>query len=114
MDGSEPTSEAQSAIYEGGNPLGIVLFGKEDRIKEYFSLKEREKKLKTEMEQIKQELQEELGDYEVGSADGYTVTWKTQSRSSFDAKRFAADHPDMDLSEYYKHSDFRVFKIKEA
>lgn len=113
VDGSEPTSEAQNTIYEGGDTNSILLFGKEDRLQEYFWLKEQEKGIKTELERITQELKEELGDNELGTAEGYTVTWKKQTRNTFDTKKFAKDHPDMDLSEYYKHSDYRVFKIKE-
>ena len=115
LDGSEPTSDAQEAIYHGGEDGSMTLFDMDDRIKEYFRLKGQEKKLKTEIEQIRQEIQEELGDIEKAQTlDGrYTVTWKSQARESFDAKRFAKDHPDVDMAGYYKRSEYRVFKIKE-
>jgi len=40
------------------------------------------------------------------------VIWKAQTRSSFDAKAFARDNPDIDLSGYFKVSSFRKFDIK--
>ena len=65
------------------------------------------------MEAIKQTIQQDMGEAAEAACPGYSVTWKNQSRSTFDAKRFAKDHPQVDLSAYYKTSSFRVFKIKE-
>ena len=68
---------------------------------------------KKENEQRKQILQQDLGTFEGGKAGKYTVIWKSQTRSTFDVKAFSKDHPEMDLSPYYKSSSFRKFSIKE-
>lgn len=53
-----------------------------------------------------------LGDAEVGTVNGSTaVTWKNQSRSSFDSKGFAKDHPEL-AAKYTKSSTFRVLRAK--
>ena len=54
-----------------------------------------------------------LGEAGRGDSDRYKVTWTSSSRSTFDAKRFAADHKEIDLSEYYKSSSYRTFKVTE-
>ena len=65
------------------------------------------------MDTIKQTIQQDMGEAAEAACTGYSVTWKSQSCATFDAKQFAKDHPHMDLSAYYKTSKFRVFKIKE-
>ena len=62
---------------------------------------------------IKQQLMSDLGDNERGYCGRFTGDWKAQSRQTFDAKRFAKDHPEMDLSSYYKTTNFRKFAVKE-
>jgi predicted phage-related endonuclease len=48
----------------------------------------------------------------VGTVDGQeVVTWKQQSRISFDAKRFASEHPDLH-KQYQTSSTFRVMRTK--
>ncbi len=55
-----------------------------------------------------------MGDAARGTDGCYKVTWPTASRSSFDAKRFAAEHREIDLTPYYKQSAYRTFKVTEA
>ena len=54
-----------------------------------------------------------MGEASEASCTGYSVTWKSQTRTTFDVKQFAKDHPHLDLSAYFKTSKFRTFKIKE-
>jgi predicted phage-related endonuclease len=49
----------------------------------------------------------------LGEGEKYKVSWKTQSRSTFDSKKFIADHPEMDVSKYFKTSNSRPFKVTE-
>ena len=53
-----------------------------------------------------------LGHSSTGIVNGATaVTWKNQSRTSFDNKRFASEHPEL-VNEYTKTSTFRVMRLK--
>lgn len=112
LSGTEPDSAALEAIYRGGEESAITLFGRDKLIARYFELKNEITEREKERDAIKQTLQADLGDNERGEAQGYAVTWKSQSRSTFDAKSFAKDNPDLDLSGYYKTSSFRKFDIK--
>lgn len=53
-----------------------------------------------------------LGAFEAGTVNGdVAVTWRSQSRTSFDSKRFEKDHPEL-CKEYQKESSFRVMRLK--
>ena len=54
---------------------------------------------------------EALQTNEIGMCDLAKITWKAQSRSTFQVDEFRRDYPEIDLSNYYKVSNFRVFKI---
>ena len=112
LSGTQPDFTALEAIYRGGEESTITLFGRDKLIARYFELKNEITEREKERDAIKQTLQADLGDNERGEAQGYAVTWKNQSRSTFDAKAFAKDNPALDLSGYYKTSNFRKFDIK--
>lgn len=112
MDGDASTTEALETIYEGGGGE-VELFGREGLIEQYQYLMSRKKAIEKGADAIKQQLMNDLGDNEHGYCGRYTVDWKAQSRQTFDARAFAKDHPDMDLSRYYKTTNFRKFAVKE-
>jgi predicted phage-related endonuclease len=74
-----------------------------------------QKKLLSEMENdLKAEIALLLDGATVGTIDGNTVvTWKQQSRASFDQKRFASEHPEL-YSQYRTSNTFRVLRLKEG
>ncbi len=115
VDGLPPTDETLKQIFPGGEAQGalIDLFGCDDLVQKYLATKDLVKTYQQEMEQYKQAIQQNLGNSESGVCGDYCVTWKQQSHRMFDLKRFAADHPEIDLSGYYKESTFRKFDIKE-
>lgn len=112
MDGAEATTDALESIYDGDGTT-VELFGRESALQAYEDLTRQEKELKTEMEKIKQEIMQDMGEAERAACPGWNVTWGRQTRSTFDAKTFAKDHPEADLSGYYKTSSFRRFNIKK-
>lgn len=113
VDGFRPTTEALSAIYQGGDDEGILI-NRPEIVRNYVDLKTQIKRLEHEKEKCEQMLKEDLGDCEVGVCGNYRITWRSQSRKTFDTKKFEADHPEMDLSSYYRNTNYRVFGIKEA
>lgn len=61
---------------------------------------------------LKAQLASLIGDAEVGRLNGDTVvTWRAQSRDSFDGKSFQADHPDL-YRKYVKTTMMRVLRVK--
>ena len=43
----------------------------------------------------------------------YTISWKSQQRSTFQPKAFAQAYPNIDLTPFYKTSSTRPFKVME-
>lgn len=114
VDGLDPTGDAIRTIYAESNEGGRVdLFGRDQLLRDYMATEELIAAYKKDNEARRQQLMEDLGDNEQGDLPGFRITWKHQSRSSFDLRRFSADHDDIDLSPYMRTSDFRVFKVKE-
>lgn len=112
MDGGAATDKALAGQYPGGGEGDVDLFGIDfARLGE---LKREKKGIESQIRKIEQEAKARLGDAESGHADGFRVTWRPQTRRSFDPKAFAADNPDVDLSPYWKETSSRVFRVKEA
>lgn len=115
VDGLKPTSDALEAIFPNAAPgLPMVdLFGREEVARNYLTAKELSDSYGKEAERYRQILEQDLQQNDSGTCGNYLVTWKNQSRSTFDVRRFSEDHPDVDLSSYFNVSHFRRFKIKE-
>lgn len=115
FSGLQADTDALAAIYSVGvhQDAPVELFEREGTIARYNAIKAQIKALETDLGQCAQTLKGDLGESEQGQAGRYMVLWENQSRRSFDAKAFAADHPQLDLEDYYKTSTFRKFEIKE-
>ena len=61
------------------------------------------------LKELRNRICQALGEYETGMADGFRVSWKPTSRSTFDAKAYAKDNPGLDLARYYKTTTSRRF-----
>ena len=112
-DGLPATTEALETIYREDNGDQVQLLGREALLQEYFSLKESLDSLSKSMEEIKQTIMNDMGEASSGTCKGFSVSWKKQTRTTFDHKRYAKDHPNEDLTAYYKTSVSRPFKIKK-
>ena len=56
-----------------------------------------------------------MKDCDCGFCGDYRISWKSQQRSSFDVSALIEDFvPEgTDLTDYYKSTKYRVFKVKE-
>lgn len=112
VDGSDSTGKTLSELYRNADDEAVDLSDLSDLTAQYFALKRQADALKTSMETIKQTIQLRMRSAERATVgDACSVTWKPQTRFTFDAKRFQKDHPDLDLAGYYKTTSTRVFKI---
>lgn len=110
-DGTQSTADTLDALYPGGGDsidLTPCLDAIYDAERARMDRDEADDRLKAAQAIIKQY----MGDAERGTADDRCVTWKTQSRRTFDAKAFAAAYPGIDLDPFYRESTSRIFKIK--
>lgn len=110
-DGTQSTSDTLDAIYPGGGDrvdLTPCLDAIYEAERARMDKEQADERLKAAQAIIKQY----MGDAEYGTVDDTAVSWKTQSRRTFDAKAFAAAHPEIDLDPFYRESTSRIFKIK--
>lgn len=116
VDGYKPTTEAINTIYKDAisNETPVDLFGRESLFENLANVKAQIKELKCVQEEYEQTIKTDLGENETGQVGRFLVSWKPQNRTTFDHKKFAADNPNVDLSDYYKISTSRILRIKEA
>jgi putative phage-type endonuclease len=93
-DGTEATAEALQVIYSESRDEGRDLFGRESLLDEYMQLKRQGKAIDERL-------------------TGYSISWKSQQRQTFQAKAFAQAYPGIDLSPFYRVSNVRPFKVLE-
>ena len=112
-DGASSTAETLTTLYPNSMDTAIGIGSFERELENYFRLKAQRDELDEKIDGIANRIKAHLGECERGEGEKYKVSWKTQSRSTFDHKKFVADHPQMDVSKYYKTSNSRPFKVTE-
>ena len=112
-DGSSSTADTLGTLYPDSidDAIGIGSFERE--LDNYFRLKAQAKELDETISGIENRIKAHLGECERGEGEKYKVSWKTQSRSTFDSKKFIADHPEVDVSKYFKTSNNRPFRVTQ-
>ncbi len=113
IDGTEASSEAVQTIYADCNDFTADISAFDEDLARREQLKAQIKELEQEAEEIANRLKIFLGEIGGGNSDRFKVSWKPQSRTTFDHRRFATDNPDVDLSEYFKSSTTRTFRVTE-
>jgi putative phage-type endonuclease len=112
-DGAPSTSSTLVTLYPESMDECIGIGSFERDLDNYFRLKEQLKSIEMTIDGIENRIKAHLGECARGEGEKYKVSWKTQTRSTFDSKKFIADHPDVDVSKYYKKSSSRPFKVTE-
>lgn len=116
-DIADPTYDNAAVLYPQGIENTVVMGHEVYDTLERLSLA---RKMKAEAEAVEEQLKGELAmilqDCEYGSIDGtVVVSWKNSKRTSFDTKRFEAEHPAL-AAKFKKETSFRTMRIvaKEA
>lgn len=112
-DGHPKTGEALVTLYPNSTDASIGIGAFERDLEKYLSLKDQVKELTQTIDAIENRIKAHLGECERGEGEKFKVSWKTQTRSTFDSKKFIADHPQMDVSKYFKTSNTRPFRVTE-
>ena len=112
-DGTDSTTETISTIYAESTDNSVSLFAYESSLKQYLEIGKQIKELENLQKQIANGIKTFMGNSDKGESNSYKVSWASASRSTFDHKKFAEDHRNMDLSKYYKQSSYRTFKVSE-
>lgn len=112
VDGSESTGAAIKSIFaESTNDNSMDLSPIQSQLMARSQLKKQIGELQRQMDECDQEIMLYMGDHSKGSCSGYSVSWKTQQRKTFDRKAAIAKHPDLDREEFYNVSFSRPFKV---
>ena len=112
-DGSSSTTETINTIFPDADGDSVSLFGFDADLESYIALTKQIKALEALKDEAANKVKSFLENSSRGESDRYRVSWTAQTRQTFDVKEFAKDHPDMDLSHYYKTSKYRTFKVNE-
>ena len=113
VDGSKATSDAIKAVYSDSHPGTVDLFSRDTVIDEIMAIRQQIKELEQLQEERENIIKADLGSYESGTTDKFNVSWKQQTRRSFDVKRFAEVNPEINLAPYYNETAFRKFDIRK-
>lgn len=113
VDGTVATSEALKTIYAESDDSVCDLTAFSANLRQYIALKKQIKELEELAEEAANKIKEFMGESGGGECEGFKVSWKSQTRRTFDSKRFAKENPDIDLSGYYKETNARMFRVSE-
>lgn len=91
----------------------VSLLAYESDLRQYMVLGQRITELKQLQDGYANKVKAYLGETASGTSQSYKVSWKNAERSTFDLKRFIADHKDIDLTGYYNKTTYRTFKVTE-
>ena len=112
-DGAASTSDTISVLYPESNDDFVNLFAYESDLEQFMALSAQIKELEKIKDGMSNKVKAFLGESAGGESSKYKVSWASATRSTFDSKKFASDHMDIDLSAYYKTSTYRTFKVTE-
>lgn len=114
VDGTESTTKTINAIFPKSiSEDAVNLFAYESDLVKYMALGEQIKTLKAQQDELANKVKSFMNEAGKGESDHFKVSWTSSDRSTFDAKKFASDHKDMDLSNYYKTTQTRTFRVNE-
>lgn len=113
VDGTQATTDTLKTIYAESDDSVCDLTAYSANLRQYIELKKQIKELDSIADEVANKIKLFMGSSGGGECDGFKVSWKSQSRSTFDSKRFAAENPDIDLSSYYNSTNTRPFKVSE-
>ena len=113
IDGSDITTkdidELMKSQPKTQETIDLAMYSNEfDRI---FDLKEKIKSLKDEENQLKNTIKLAMQNVETAISGRFKATYKAQTRTTFDFKRFAKEHANIDLTDYTRITKCMQFKI---
>lgn len=111
-DGTEATTDAIRAIFPESEAQTVDLSGFAANLALYSELGRQIKDLEEQREAQANFIKEFMGTAEKGDAGNYSVSWKSQSRNTFDRKKYEQANGAIP-QEFFKTSTSRVFRVTE-
>lgn len=111
FDGSSSTTDSLNSIYSRSTAREMELIGRDDLMRQWFRLNDDIKALQERKEVVRQQFMSDMKEAERAICGEHKISWKPQKRTSYDMKRLAKEHPEIDFTAYAKVTESRVFKI---
>lgn len=113
IDGMDSTADALNAVFPVSEPgTEIDLTGCTADLAIMDECAQQIKALEEKKAAAQARIMETMGTAERGGYAGYSVTWKSQKRQTFDRKKWEKDHGNIP-EEYLKMSESRTFRFKK-
>lgn len=110
VDGMQATSDTIAQLHpEGGTAVDLTPVC--DYLRQYIELKAQMKELEKKVNTAANHIKEFMAEAGTGTYQDIKVSWKEQTRNTFDKTAFSKEHPEIDLSDFMKQSVSRPFKI---
>lgn len=114
IDGSEATTNTiKTVLAESNDDTPVNLFAYDSTLEQYIALSKQIKELENLRDEMANKVKVFMDSSAKGESDKFKVSFVSSLRQSFDSKRFAKENPNIDLSDYYKTSSYRTFKVNE-
>ena len=111
LDGTDATKDALKTIYADSLPdSSIDLGGVSSHIALFDALGKQIKELEKDRDEHLAIIQDYMGTAERGETDSYKISWKTQTRNTFDRKAYEAANGPIP-SAFFKQSTARPFRL---
>lgn len=114
IDGMDSTADALNAAFPVSDPEAdaVDLTGCATDLAILDECSQQIKALEEKKATAQARIMETMGTAERGGYGSYSVTWKTQKRSTFDRKKWEKDHGEIPQY-YFKSSESRTFRFKK-
>lgn len=114
IDGSDSTREALQAQQSESpeeEPEPADLSDKKQVLDTLMEINAAIEQLESQRDAIKNQLIESIGDSWHGNCEGFSISYKPQTRKTFDWKKLQKERPEIPLDGYFKSSTSRTLKI---
>ena len=114
IDGSDSTREAlqaQQSEPPEEEPEPADLSDKKQVLDTLMEINATIEQLESQRDAIKNQLIESIGNSWHGNCDGFSISYKPQTRKTFDWKKLQKERPEIPLDGYFKYSISRTLKI---
>jgi len=114
IDGSDSTREslqAQQSAPPEEEPEPADLSDKKQVLDTLMEINAAIEQLESQRDAIKNQLIESIGDSWHGNCEGFSISYKPQTRKTFDWKKLQKERPEIPLDGYFKSSTSRTLKI---
>jgi len=116
VDGSESTKTALNEMFSPTEeePEPADLSDKKQALDTLMEINSAIEQLESQRDTIKNQLIESIGDSWHGNCSGYSISYKPQTRKTFDWKKLQKECPEIDLNPFFKTSTSRSLSIKRV